>query len=143
MLIRRSSNGRWKGAVGICAYALSSAAAPAFADKLSDLYELRVACETGERDACYMLGHAYETRDDLWGEPVRGDLVRRDDSAAMRYFRKACDMGEGKGCRRLGRMYEFGKGADKDNIEALRFYLRACDRSEKQLCADLSELLER
>jgi TPR repeat protein len=125
--------------------AFASFAAPSLAGagKLEEAYELRMACETGERNACYMLGHAYETREDLWGEPVRGELVKRDDGAALRYFRKACEMGDGKGCRRLGRMYEFGKGAAKNNIEALRYYLLACDQREKQLCKDLSEMLER
>ncbi|GJL92280.1 MAG: hypothetical protein DHS20C04_19390 [Hyphococcus sp.] len=114
----------------------------AFADKLAEVYELRMACETGERDACYMLGHAYETRDDLWGEPVRGELVKRDDSTALKYFRKACEMGDGKGCRRLGRMYEFGKGVAKNNVEAIRYYLQACDQRDAKLCKDLSEMLE-
>lgn len=115
---------------------------PAAADKLEEVYELRVACETGEPDACFMLGHAYETRDDLWGEPVRGALVKRDDNAAARYFRRACDLGDESGCRRLGRMYEFGKGVTKNNVEAIRYYLRACDQRDKLQCRNLNEMLE-
>ncbi len=130
-------------AYAVIALTLSFAPLPARADKLEEVYELRMACESGERDACYMLGHAYETRDDIWGAPVRGELVKRNDSAALRYFRKACELGDGKGCRRLGRMYKFGKGVTKDNVEAVRYYLQVCDQRDKQLCRDLSETVER
>ncbi|MEO1136862.1 MAG: hypothetical protein AAFW68_09685, partial [Pseudomonadota bacterium] len=83
----------------------ASAPTTASADILQDLYELRMACETGDGDACYTLGGAYKTKTDLWGQPVRGEGVKRDDRRAAYYFRQSCTLKVAEGCNALGRMY--------------------------------------
>ena len=48
--------------------------APVYAEtdmRQKELEEWRIACATGEGEACYALGDAYEIRKDLWGLPVK------------------------------------------------------------------------
>ncbi len=117
------------------------AEAPAEAYYIEDRYKqldaLRLECAKGAGEACYELGHAYETREDLWGQQVRGDGVKRDDRKAARYFRMACDAGKKDACRSLGRMYEAGKGVMKDSAEAARYYHKACGLRDAGGCQDL------
>ena len=91
-----------------------------------EIGDLRLECATGAAEACYTLGHSFEVREDLWGQPVKGEGVRRDDAQAARYFRQSCDLGHGDACKRLGGMYEQGKGVTRNKAEAARVYEKAC-----------------
>lgn len=84
------------------------------------LSQQRLDCETGVADACFELALAYETRTDLWGAPLPGDGVIRDDRKAARYFRLACEHGREEGCASLAQMYRAGKGVPRNYAEAAR-----------------------
>ena len=101
------------------------------------LNELRLSCAKGEGDACYELAGAYETRQDLWGQGVRGEGVRRDDAKAAGYLRFACEAGIKKACARLAWFYETGKGVTPDSAMAARYYHKACGLRDGDGCADL------
>lgn len=103
-------------------------------ERYLQLDALRLDCATGAGGACMELALAYETREDLWGHPVKGDGVKRDDSKAAHYFRLACDLGAGDGCARLAHLYEAGKGVRKDREEAARLYRLACDSGGAGAC---------
>lgn len=102
-----------------------------------ELEEWRIACATGEGEACYALGDAYEIRKDLWGQPVKGDGLHRHDGQAHRYFRLACENDYGRGCLRLARMYQHGKGVKKSRDEAERAYGKACALMGGDACAEI------
>jgi TPR repeat protein len=95
-------------------------------DRYQQLDQLRLDCATGAGAACNALGLAHETREDLWGHPVKGEGVKRDNRKAAHYFRLACDYKLEEGCRNIGRLYEIGKGVSKDPGEAARYEARAC-----------------
>jgi len=95
---------------------------------------LRMECATGDGEACYELGRAYETRKDIWGFPIGGDGVRRDDGKAARYFFLSCEDGVRAACRDLGRLYETGKGVARDQAAAARFYRKACGLRDGGKC---------
>ncbi|WP_133162356.1 tetratricopeptide repeat protein [Hyphococcus luteus] len=105
-------------------------------ERYKELDELRLGCAKGEGEACFELGRAHETREDLWGQQVKGEGVRRDDRKAARYFRLSCKAGVKEGCRRLGRMYEAGKGVAEDRAAAARFYHKACGLRDGGGCKD-------
>lgn len=103
-------------------------------DRYQELDEMRLQCATGAGGACNELGLAHETREDLWGHPVKGDGVKRDDGKAALYFRLACDHGRGEGCRNIARLYESGKGVEKNAAEAARYAERACALGDRAAC---------
>ena len=103
-------------------------------EKMRPHAELRFSCETGDGGACLALGLAYETRTDLWGAPVRGEGVRRNDGAALRYYRKACALGDAEGCERLGDMHRSGKGASVNLAAAQSSYEKACVLRGGRVC---------
>ena len=107
-------------------------------DRYKQLDEQRLKCATGEGEACFELASAYETREDLWGQKVRGDGVKRDDRKAAGYFRMSCNAGYREGCRGLGRMYEFGKGVEQNSAEAARYYHKACGLRDGGQCEGLA-----
>lgn len=114
--------------------------APVYAEtdmRQKELEEWRIACATGEGEACYALGDAYEIRKDLWGLPVKGDGLHRHDGQAHRYFRLACENDYGQGCLRLARMYQHGKGVKKSRDEAERAYGKACALMGGDACAEI------
>lgn len=100
-------------------------------ERYQQLGAWRLDCATGVGGACQELGLAYEMREDLWGHPVKGEGVKRDDRKAAHYFRLACDHGVEDGCRRLAHLYEAGKGVRKDLDEAARLYAKGCGEGEQ------------
>lgn len=119
----------------IAAIALACLTAPVSANMRQEVSELRMACETGDSAACLTLGRAYETRRDLWGQPVRGDGVKRNDARAVYYFRQGCNLNNAKACRDLSRLYETGKGVAEDKIKARQLSLKACVLRGGQGCS--------
>lgn len=105
--------------------------------RYQQLDALRLDCATGAGAACYELGGAYQTREDLWGHPVKGVGVKRDDRKAAHYFRLACDLGVKDGCRHLAQLYEAGKGVQKNREEAARLYAKACEPGNEAHCEGL------
>ena len=69
--------------------------------RYKELDDLRQECATKMGGSCTQLGLAYETHSDLWGRPIKGNGLTRDDRKAARYFRLACDYGDGNGCLNL------------------------------------------
>ncbi len=102
------------------------------------LYEFRMQCQKDHGEACLELAQTYETRLDMWGQPVMGDGVRRNDKKAAYYFRRACDLGLKDGCRSLGRMYESGKGVAKSRAEAARYNNMVCGIGDDGHCEHLN-----
>lgn len=130
---RRKTYGALAALAGIVS---ANAPATAFADIIDDLYELRMACETGDGDACLDLGRAYETRKDIWGREMKGEGVKRDDRRAAYYFRQSCALKVAEACNDLGRLYETGKGVEENPKEALRHYRAACSLRGGGSCSE-------
>ncbi len=103
----------------------------------AQLERWRLNCATGDGEACFVLGDAYELRKDLWGQPIKGDGLHRHDGQALRYYRLSCEHGYGSGCLHLARMSGDGRGAPRDSEEAERAYRKACALSVKSACDDL------
>ena len=138
----RETSGAFAGAGRACAAVMILLTAPAQAaepvekplSRQEVLDGLRLDCVTGDGYACYTLGRDYETRNDLWGQPVRGDGLKRDDRKAAYFFRKSCDAGVKEGCSNLARLYEAGKGVARNKAEAARLYQIACAPGDGAPC---------
>ncbi|MGZ4777864.1 MAG: PDZ domain-containing protein [Thermoanaerobaculia bacterium] len=73
---------------------------------------LRLACDLGDPEGCYMLG-----------------LKLRDDKEVAAAYEQACDGGYSQACTNLGWIYENARGVNKDLAAAVRLYRRGCDGS--------------
>ena len=113
----------------LAALALSGAASPAWAaapeapvypsaGTMFDLQSLLSMAEQGDKRAAFLLGSRYASG--------RGGL--RDDSEAVRWFRRAAEAGLAEAQYNLGIMYASGRGVKPDLAEAARWYRRAADQ---------------
>lgn len=53
--------------------------------------------------------------------------TERNDSEAVKWYRKAAEQGFGEAQFNLGEMYAKGRGVAKDTLQALSWYRKACD----------------
>jgi hypothetical protein len=58
--------------------------------------------------------------------------VPKDDTEAVKWFRKAADEGDAQAQTELGSMYAFGLGVPKDEAEAYKWYLLAAAQGNEQ-----------
>ena len=65
-----------------------------------------------------MLGYCY----------FNGKGVSKDESEAVRWYRKAAEQGDADAQANLGYCYLHGKGVSKDEAEAVRWYRKAAEQ---------------
>jgi uncharacterized protein len=104
---------------GGLALARSSAQASAKQKAIADLKQM---AEAGDAKSQVQLGLTY----------VTGDGVGRDDSQALKWFRKAADQDNPIGERYLAEMYFKGRGVPADNAEAAKWLRLAADQDDAQ-----------
>lgn len=78
------------------------------------------AAESGNAVAQYSVGEMYRL----------GERVTRDDSEAVKWYRKAAEQGHASAMYRLGFMYQLGYGVTKDRKEALKWFIKAAERGD-------------
>jgi uncharacterized protein len=71
--------------------------------------------ESGEAQAQFELGRAYED----------GKGVPQDDALAIQWFRKSADKGNAQAQNSMGVMYALGRGVQGDKEEAVRWYKKS------------------
>lgn len=76
----------------------------------------------GNAKAQYMLGNIYQ----------RGEGVLKDDSTAVKWYRKAAEQGNHEAQYMLGNNYQRGKGVIKDDSTAALWYLKAADQGNRE-----------
>jgi len=86
-------------------------------DYAAALREWRPLAESGNRDAQFNLGLAYEN----------GLGVAADAEQAERWYRRAADQEDRQAQAYLAEMYAKGLGVARDDVEALRWYRRAAE----------------
>ena len=97
--------------------------------------------EAGDQYACVCLGYMYDLNIDRMAEDgygyvcaYRGEMyeygrgVRRNDSTAVKWYRKAAEQGHADAQYSLGHMYEFGRGVDKNKSTAVEWYRKAAEQ---------------
>jgi len=87
----------------------------AHAQTIPNVPTLRAEAESGNVDAQFRLGKAYQT----------GSGVARDDAKAAEWFRKAAEQGNAGAENSLGIMYSMGLGVEKNKEEAVNWYRKA------------------
>lgn len=72
--------------------------------------------EQGNAEAQFQLGEAYY-------------LLKKQDTAGLKWFRQAADKGHASAMYFLGNMHNNGDGVHKDNVEALKWYTLAASQA--------------
>jgi TPR repeat protein len=88
-------------------------------DKQSDFEAIKAKAENGDAIAQYKLGVCYDT----------GKVVTKDDSEAIKWFRKAAEQNNSDAECNLGLCYANGEGANKDVVEAVKWYRKAAEQN--------------
>ena len=65
--------------------------------------------------------------------------MERDDTEAVRWYRRAAEQGDVLAQYNLGWMYENGRGVGRDRVEAVRWYRLAAEQGD----ADAQRALDR
>jgi len=86
----------------------------------SEVSDLQKKADSGDADAQFALGKAYETGN---GVPQRMDK-------AATWYRKAAEQGNRKAQSGLGVLYWSGNGLEKDKAEAVRWYRKAARQGD-------------
>jgi TPR repeat protein len=68
--------------------------------------------------------------------------VTKDDTEAVKWFRKAAEQGNATGQYNLGIMYENGYGVTKDYSEAVKWYRKAAEQGYENAKSALKRLNE-
>ena len=76
----------------------------------------------GNARAQYMLGNLYQ----------RGEGVIKDDSTAVKWYRKAAEQGNHEAQYMLGTLYQRGEGVIKDDSTAAMWYRKAADQGNRE-----------
>jgi TPR repeat protein len=96
-------------------------------------FEIKLACLSGQSDACYQIGLAfYEGRDSF----------PRDRKRAVQAYGRACDLGDSSACNNLGDALAYGEGASRDVERAAAFFDKSCHLGVPLGCANLGYMLE-
>jgi TPR repeat protein len=90
-------------------------AAPAPCQSATPSAELTQHAQSGDAQAQFELGRAYE----------EGKGVQQDDERAVEWFRKSADQKYAQAQNSLGVMYALGRGVQQDKEEAVRWYKKA------------------
>ena len=88
-------------------------------------------CDEGNMVGCFNLGV-------LHMKGISG--AQKDESIALKYFRKACNGGDIDGCLNAGKYYEEGEDVRQDLFKAVAFYTKACDGEDAYACMILANL---
>jgi uncharacterized protein len=88
---------------------------PAVCQTTAPISELAQHAESGDIQAQFELGRAYED----------GKGVAQEDEQAVQWFRKSADQGNAQAQNALGVMYALGRGVQRDREEAVRWYKKA------------------
>jgi TPR repeat protein len=105
-----------------------------YPDDLRLTYTLGRALAAGKQydEGMTNLGVAYET----------GQGVGKDESEAVRLYRKAADAGDARAMSNLGVAYWTGQGVGKDEAEATRLYRKAADAGNVHAMGTLGFMYE-
>jgi TPR repeat protein len=81
--------------------------------------QIKASATAGDEEDQRALGY--------WYENGQGGLPK-DDSEAVKWYRKAAEQGDADGQNDLGRMYYNGRGVAKDEAEAVKWYQKAAEQ---------------
>lgn len=107
--------------------------APAGAQTMQDLPEVREAAERGDAQSQYLLGSVYY---------IGLDHVPKDPREGVRWLRLAAEQGHARAQSGLGRAYAEGAGVLKDPLEAARWYRMAAEQGDDMAQYSLGGLYE-
>lgn len=95
--------------------------------------ELEQACLSGQADACFQVGQAFEGGNE--GFP-------RDASLAATEYARACDLEDARACNSIGCALEYGDGVPRDSARATEAFERSCHLGESTGCANVGYMAE-
>lgn len=95
--------------------------------------ELEQACLSGQADACFQVGQAFEGGNE--GFP-------RDASLAATEYARACDLQDARACNSIGCALEYGDGVPRDSARATEAFERSCHLGESTGCANVGYMAE-
>jgi len=102
--------------------ALASSADLSIPPSPKEIAETRVGAERGNAAMQFNLGAMY----------ALGKGVPKDDTEAMKWYRKSADQGYAGGQCRLGLMYAKGQGVPKNDAEAVRWIRKAAEQGDAE-----------
>lgn len=94
--------------------------------------DLRRRAESGEPDAEYRLGLAYD----------QGRGIARDQREALHWYRMAGEHGHALGALNAGVLYDSGVGVPRDAVAAAFWYRKAADQGNARAAYNLAQLYE-
>jgi TPR repeat protein len=83
-----------------------------------EISEWQIAAERGDAEAQCNIGKLYEN----------GDTVSKDQTEALKWYRRSAEQGNAVAQFRIGLMYSKGHGVRKDYAEAARWYRKAAEQ---------------
>jgi TPR repeat protein len=95
--------------------------------------ELEQACLSGQADACFQVGQAFEGGNE--GFP-------RDASLAATEYARGCDLEDARACNSVGCALEYGDGVPRDSARANDAFERSCHLGESTGCANVGYMAE-
>ena len=95
--------------------------------------ELEQACLSGQADACFQVGQAFEGGNE--GFP-------RDVSLAATEYARGCDLEDARACNSIGCALEYGDGVPRDSAHATEAFERSCHLGESTGCANVGYMAE-
>jgi TPR repeat protein len=101
------------------------------------LYTL--SANQGNRNAQNRLGYFYEYG--AFGNPG-GQVVQRDYSEAVKWYRRAADNGLIEALIKLGKMHESGIGVDRNYSDSVKFYRMAASKGDAEGQYNLGRMYE-
>jgi TPR repeat protein len=82
----------------------------------------------GDAQAQYKLGEMYD----------KGEGVVKDNTEAVKWYRKAAEQGHPNAQWQLGYKYEYGSGVSVDNIESVKWFRKAAEQGHTIAQLELS-----
>ena len=95
--------------------------------------ELEQSCLSGQPDACFQVGQAFEGGNE--GFP-------RDAALAATEYARACDLEDARACNSIGCALEYGDGVPRDSARANEAFERSCHLGESTGCANVGYMAE-
>ncbi|MDX1917742.1 MAG: tetratricopeptide repeat protein [Candidatus Caenarcaniphilales bacterium] len=105
---------------------------PAHSKDSNPLEEMIKACESGNADACIVMGTLYH----------QGRGVKQDPLKELYFYEQACNHNHAIGCDYVGVLYELGKGVEPDAHKAFLLYEKSCDLGGAAGCYDLAGMYD-
>ena len=97
--------------------------------------ELRAKADKGDAEAQYRLGGQYAIG--------LGDIIKKDEAEAAKWYRKAADQGHVPAQAAIGVMYVTGLGVKMDRVEAYKWLLLAAEQRANESINFNLEMAER